>query len=346
MVGPDLKGLGGISRVAKIWQKGSIFNAHNVKYVATTTDERINRALFLIKGLFLFGLSLFESRMVYIHSSSQKSFYRKTPFIFLAAIAGKPIVLHIHPTHFYDFLQSLGKIPRLYVRAALRCVHSFVVLTDDMRRKLRKEFSGKPFWVLRNPVDIEGLRSPIEHVRAEDILLFLGWFIKGKGVFELVDAVEILINKGQRVHLDFFGTKQIEKLQKYIADKGLTRYIVVNGWIGMEDKITALYKSTILVLPSHSEGIPNVILEAMATRTPILATHVGGLKEILLDGVNAVITEPRNPTLLSEKIQLLLEDRALRERIAEAAYNDAVNKYDIHQIKKRFGKIVSKVALG
>jgi glycosyltransferase involved in cell wall biosynthesis len=95
-----------------------------------------------------------------------------------------------------------------------------------------------------------------------------------------------------------------------------------------------------LILPSHSEGIPNVILEAMATRTPIVATLVGGMKEILRDGENAVIVDVNNPVDLSEKILLLLEDDSLRKRLAENAYQEASEKYDVPVIRNFFRKII------
>jgi glycosyltransferase involved in cell wall biosynthesis len=81
----------------------------------------------------------------------------------------------------------------------------------------------------------------------------------------------------------------------------------------------------------------------MATHTPILATPVGGLSEILQDGVNAVLTEPRNAVMLSEKIRYLLENKNVREKIAQTAYEDAMVKHDISVVKKRFKGIIEGV---
>jgi glycosyltransferase involved in cell wall biosynthesis len=280
---------------------------------------------------------------VWIHTSSTKSFYRKSIFILTAALIKKKIILHIHPTHFFDFLISRKGLAKLYVLFVSQRVHCFVVLTKDMQEKLRLLFPEKKIYLLKNPVDITELRCPKAIPRAQNRLLFLGWFIPEKGVYELVDAVELLLNQKIDLELYFYGTKQIDRLSSYVKRKQLQEKIHVNGWIDLPQKIEALYSATILVLPSHSEGIPNVILEAMATHTPIIATSVGGLSEILVDGLNAIISEPKDPVNLSQKIRLLIENKELREKIAEAAYNDAVNKYDISIIKRRFAEIISDI---
>ena len=96
-----------------------------------------------------------------------------------------------------------------------------------------------------------------------------------------------------------------------------------------------------LILPSYSEGIPNVILEAMATKTPIISTNVGGLSEVLTDNYNSVITLPKNPGRLSSDIQRMLKDAQFRSQLARNAYKDVQEKYDITIVKKSFKDIIN-----
>ncbi|NLF50720.1 MAG: glycosyltransferase family 4 protein, partial [Leptolinea sp.] len=154
---------------------------------------------------------------------------------------------------------------------------------------------------------------------------------------------EIVNEQNKDVKLKFFGTKEIEKLKSYVSSKGLNHVIEVNGWADDEEKIKALYESTCLILPSYTEGLPNVVLEAMATRTPVIATHVGGLKEILVPWVNAIIVEPGNPRDISEKITHLLDNKEKRDAIAEKAFEEVKNKYDVPIIRKRFAEILNEI---
>ena len=71
--------------------------------------------------------------------------------------------------------------------------------------------------------------------------------------------------------------------------------------------------SDVFVLPSLSEGFPNVILEAMASELPIVTTNVRGLPEIIKDGENGFLVEPRSPEQIAQKVLLLFEDNELRE---------------------------------
>jgi glycosyltransferase involved in cell wall biosynthesis len=209
-----------------------------------------------------------------------------------------------------------------------------------MKRNVQNLFPDKKVIVLRNPVNIKKMVKTGKVNRFYDRLLYLGWYIKEKGVYELVDAIEILLKKGIRIQANFFGTKNIKELRNYVSAKELTEQIHIHGWISNGKKLKVLYEATALVLPSHSEGIPNVILEAMATKTPIIATSVGGLREILKDGENAIITEVNNPHDLSEKIMMCLKNKELREHISGNAYRNACMKYDVKIIKQQFSKIV------
>ncbi len=108
MVGPDLEGSGGISRVAKNWFSSKLFSKNRVTYVATVTDSRINSIILLTKAILRFYfLLVFRSWIVYVYTSSFIRFYRKSFFLIPAIILRKNAVLHIHPSHFYEFIISL-----------------------------------------------------------------------------------------------------------------------------------------------------------------------------------------------------------------------------------------------
>ena len=340
MVGPDLAGQGGVSRVVTIWRDAGFFADYGLVYVVSCGDASQHKVLTLLKGLWSFLSIVAGADLVYIHSSAHTSFYRKSLFLLLARLSGKKVILHIHPSGFYDFYAGLSGLARSYATFVLGRVATFVVLAEEMKYKLSSHFPHTPIHVLRNAINIQAMADRSGIQRRSDELLYLGWYIRAKGVYELVDAVELLTKRGIALHLNFYGTKEVAQLTEYVQAKDLMTAITVNGWIGEEEKLQALYGSAMLILPSHSEGIPNVILEAMATRTPIVATFVGGMKEILRDGENAVTVAVNNPADLSEKILLLLQDEALRIRIAENAYQEAAGVYDVPLIRNYFREII------
>ena len=81
--------------------------------------------------------------------------------------------------------------------------------------------------------------------------------------------------------------------------------------------------SDVIVIPSRSEGLPNVLLEAMASGKPVVATRVGGIPEVLSDGVNGRLVPPDDPVRLGDAMAALLADRQLRHALGERACLDA-----------------------
>jgi glycosyltransferase involved in cell wall biosynthesis len=210
-----------------------------------------------------------------------------------------------------------------------------------MKLNMAVIFPESPISILPNPVDLRQMANRKKWERSDNHILYLGWYVQQKGVYDLVDAIEILVKQGKFLQLDMYGTKQIDKLRTYVEMKNLNHSIKVNGWISGEDKIRALYECSLLVLPSYSEGLPNVILEAMATQTPIISTEAGGLKEILKHEENAVIVPMGNPRKLSEAIEMCLTDEELRTRIASQAYECAKSAFDIDSVKLELHRILS-----
>lgn len=343
MFGPDPSGLGGISRVVRTWETGGYFSDFSIVYVSSVVEG--NKLFALLIGWMQSLIRCAAGcRLVYVHTASFNSFYRKCFLMLPAVLFRRRLIIHIHPSFFSQFLSELTGVKKRVAWFFLSRANAFIVLTPEIKDNMAVLFPEMPIFVLNNPIDIKGMENREGIERRSNHILFLGWYMERKGVFELVDALEILLKNGVDVHADFYGTKETERLRSYVAERGLSEQIRINGWIGEEDKLKALNATSMLVLPSHTEGVPNVILEAMATKTPIVSTLVGGLRDVLRDGENAVIAEPKNAEDLSEKILKLLQDKALARRIADNAYLEACEEYDLPVSKERFRKLLEGIA--
>ncbi|MFH2067480.1 MAG: glycosyltransferase family 4 protein [Pseudomonadota bacterium] len=340
MFGPDIEGHGGISRVARIYRDSGVFDDLNIKYLSSTNEVPYWRHASLFFSVLSFILYIFRTCTIYVHTSSWNSFYRKSIFIVLAVLFKKKCVIHIHPSHFYDFLISLKGIRAWFVFGLIRKAKNMIVLTESMKRRISELFPDSNVWVLRNPIHLERMQNIHSVRRSGNRFLYLGWYIPEKGIYELVDAFDSLISSGEDVYLELYGTKQIDEIRTYVEKKEITSRVLVNGWIQDPEKIDRLYGATALILPSHSEGIPNVILEAMSTGCPIIATRVGGLKEVLTDGYNALIINTKDSSDICEKVKTCLRNKKLTEKIAENALYQARSKYDIAVIKQDFSCIL------
>ena len=184
----------------------------------------------------------------------------------------------------------------------------------------------KPF-VPAPTEDVEGLRRSLG-VQNQAVILAVGRLSSEKGHAILLQAAARLEKMNEapdfRVVVVGDGPEQ-ENLQRLTARLGIGQRIVMEGF---QPDVRPYYcLSTLLALPSYSEGSPNVVLEAMAAGLPIAATAAGGVPEILEDGVTGLMVTPGDPQAMAEAILRILRDKALASRLAAAARSCAQSKY-------------------
>jgi glycosyltransferase involved in cell wall biosynthesis len=186
--------------------------------------------------------------------------------------------------------------------------------------------------VLPNSIDPRTERAaaqtdlPAEHRIPPGVpcILAVGRLSPEKGHRDLIEALAIL--RGRRPDLDFRalivgdGTERIS-LERQIADAGLSGSVILAGH--RSNPLPYYRAANVFVLPSHSEGSPNVLLEAMALGIPIAACAVGGVPESVTHERSALLVEPGSPVALADSIERLLTDTSLAQRMAKAAIEAA-----------------------
>ena len=141
-------------------------------------------------------------------------------------------------------------------------------------------------------------------------VLFVGKLVEKKGVEYLLAALILLKDKGVRFKLTIAGGGPLEeKLRLFVLREGLAGDVYFTGWIS-NNKLPELYtEADITVVPSvydskgETEGMPVVVLESLATGTPVLGSRISGIPDIVEDGVNGWIVDYGNKYALSEKIE-------------------------------------------
>ena len=177
----------------------------------------------------------------------------------------------------------------------------------------------KPF-VSPWPEDVERVRRDLGIQNHEALILSVGRLSHEKGHADLIRAATRLAGMPGtspfRVVILGDGPER-ETLTKLAAQVGLEKIVSFTGF--QRDTRPYYALATVVAVPSHSEGSPNVVLEAMAAGLPIVANRVGGVPEILEDGVTGLMVEPRNPEAMAKTIFQLLSNADLRSRLGSAA---------------------------
>jgi len=150
-------------------------------------------------------------------------------------------------------------------------------------------------------------------------LLFLGRLEYAKGIFDLVNAINLLIRKGiKNIKLDIVGDgPDAVAVKEKVKEMALCDYIKFHGSVYERARIMIFYRNAdIFILPTHHEGFPRVLYEAMIFGTPIITTFVGSISYLMKDKTNCYKIEPKDPSGLCDVIASTIKDYKTKSRIA------------------------------
>ncbi len=177
-------------------------------------------------------------------------------------------------------------------------------------------------------------------------ILYVGNLRGEKGTKYLIQAVASLTKFNKDIKLELLGDgPEKDKLTGMIDDMGLGRHINMHGHITDESRLNSFYRSAdMIVLPSLSEGLPKVILEAMANGIPIIATRVGGIPTFIKDGIDGLLIPPADTDAIVNAIQRLASDVELRKRLATNALSKA-KQYSKESQLHRMATIIKRYCM-
>lgn len=169
---------------------------------------------------------------------------------------------------------------------------------------------------------------------------------EGKGQLLLAEAAVELLKRRPDTFFLFVGTptRRVyhEKLQEFIEQSGYAGRLILTGFRADVPRILA--DTDVLVLPSAAEGLPNAVLEAMAMRRPVIATDVGGTKEVVENGVNGfLLPVPVSVPLLCEKLDFLLAHPVERERMGRMGRATIEREFDLRRSVERYEELFYRV---
>ncbi|MDH3891777.1 MAG: glycosyltransferase family 4 protein [candidate division Zixibacteria bacterium] len=227
-----------------------------------------------------------------------------------------------------------------------------VTVSDQQRRTMTD--SGYPqarISVVHNAVSLSDL-SEIEPVDLRTVfelppdavvVMAAGRFSREKGQRLLVETAARIIEQDRRLHFVLYGDgPDLGPVKRQVAGCSYPTQIRLPGFSAMV--ISYLKSADILVNPSYSEGLPNVVLEAMAVGTPVVATAVGGVPELIVNRQSGLLVPAGDSNGLGEAILLLAEDLPIRKRLAENGQQVVRQRFTFEQQAKKLTEVYEEVA--
>jgi colanic acid/amylovoran biosynthesis glycosyltransferase len=172
--------------------------------------------------------------------------------------------------------------------------------------------------------------SPSRRGDATFRLIFVGRLAAVKAPHMLIEAVALLRDRGRKVLLTLVGEGPARPaLEELIGERGLSDQVQLSGACN-HDKVADFYRNNdAFVLASFAEGIPVVLMEAMAMELPCVATWVTGIPELIDNGVDGLLVPPADPVALADAVERLIKDPELTRRIGAAARAKILSTYDL-----------------
>lgn len=342
MIGPARSVRGGISTVVNNYYDAKLDSKIELKYIGTMVDgSGLKKLLKFFIAFFEFLFALATHKIIHVHMSSHASFYRKSIFVLLARLFRKNIIIHMHSSRFISFYQNSRDITKKYIHFILNKADCIIALSKSWQIQLEEVTKHRCIKVLYNSVAVPD--SKLCKSYREKVLTYLGRIGDRKGIFDLVDVLKELIIKHPDLRLIAAGDGEVDKLRNVCREKKLTNYVEIHNWIKGKEKENILSKSTIYVLPSYNEGMPMSILEAMSYKIPILSTTVGGIPEMIENGINGYLFTPGDKNALKEKLEKLLQSEEQRRKMGLTGFKTVKTKFNLKNHVKELLRIYSSL---
>jgi len=281
---------------------------------------KINKIIYGLGGLALMILRLlfdWRIRIVHIHTAAGGSFFMHQHYARAAKLLRRKLIIHSHASRFKVFFDECSEKEKKSVLKTLNSCDRLIVLSESWRRWFMS------IGVKESNIEILHNITPVPscgHKPSSDRLVrlsFLGEIGERKGVFDLLHS---LANGKEyfsgHLILRIGGNGDVNLLNRTIHDLGLEKLVRFEGFVRNEKKIELLSNTDIFVLPSHNEGLPISILEAMSYNCAIISTPVGGIPEIVSDA-NGILVEPGDVAGLCKAVKYLMDNPELVELMGE-----------------------------
>ena len=262
-------------------------------------------------------------------------------FPFFSFLIQKPKILHLHGIN-YNFVKR-HHISRFLLK---HLVHLYISISKQMTKELVNLGIPKNRIVyLPNSVDTNFFK-PGNH-KEENLLLYVGRISELKGLHILIKALQFL---KKSVHLVIIGppdwnSNYYQNLLKLIEKenrKGKHK-IEYLGAMEQGEIVNWYQRASLLILPSFAEGFPVTVLESLSCQTPVVATPVGGIPEIIKNHKTGMLVPPGNIIQLAEAIDYMLENENVRLKMAREGLKLVKEKYSLENACKRLCSLYEQI---
>lgn len=306
------------------------------------------RSLFVARRLLIFLAAIAgpSPRRVLIFSSAGGSFLEKGLMAILADHMGHEVTFCPRSGYLLDDLRRSAPW-RWFARRVFAASDRIVCQGESWREEFRRHAPPDRLLVIPNTLDCSdhlAIGPAVPATRGAVFAMF-GWMERNKGIYDLLDIVDRhrADYEGCEFHVCGEGSR-LDDFRREVARRGLDGLFHVPGWVDGAAKIDLLRRAHAVLILSYREGLPNVLLEAMAAGRAVVATRVGAVPDVVADGETALLCEPGDQAACHAAFQRLLGDPDLRLRLGSAARRAFVANHALETAGRRWLDVLAAPA--
>lgn len=344
---PPYGGIANWSRIvtSELRRIGVLFEVVDTAPRRRSVDGRSAYERFVVSGVDMFRIvrdvvRAIESGCDVLHvtTSGQFAVIRDVVLLSLARLLHVPTVYHIRFGRAPE-IREQNTLEWRWLRRAASLAARTIAIDIPTEMAFAEELGRTKVRSIPNPVDHSGL--PPVQTQHEKTVIYLGWVTKSKGIEELLTAWHGFMNERDGWRLKLIGPVS-DAYGLHLAESYPLEGVEFCGELSHEAAMVVLASGGVFVLPSHTEGFPNVLLEAMALGLPCIATTVGAIPEMLADGGGLTI-RPHSAQKLLEALLELTADAALRARMGQQARGKVSRDYSLNSVLAQYRSVWREV---
>jgi len=273
-----------------------------------------------------------------------------------AKIARIPIVIYtVHGFHFHEFGNpSTNTIYYLLEKFAGQFMNAIITINQEDYKTAKKMFKKKRVFKLPGigintrkyqPLEknsTQAIKRDLNIKTDEKVIGMIAEFNPGKRHIDLINAAKIVIKKYPQTKFILVGIGSLKNhFEKLVKKLNISQNFIFTGF--SEDIANLLSIINLFVLPSHREGMPRSILEAMASNKPVIATNIRGCREEVVDGETGLLFPIKNPEALADAIIKILSNPELAKKMGQAGRKRVIENFDEKMVLEKELKIYQEL---
>lgn len=278
---------------------------------------------------------------VHVNMAERLSLFRKSAVVVFCKMLGIPVVLHLHAAQLPAFYRKLPLPLKSLTRWVFSLPATCLVLGEESHRFVTEELLVPEN---RVQVIINGVPEPINTRRKPDNsrvkrVLFLGNLSERKGVSDLLKALALPGFDISRLEVTLAGGGNILAYEATALKLGINGFVRFTGWSNQHQVSELMSHADLLVLPSYDEGLPLVILEALANSVAVVCTPVGEIPSVLTDGLNACFVQPGDVQGIACALQCVLNNHEFMLELEKNGRRLYEEKFSVNQFFDSVAKV-------